>query len=73
MHMCTHTHIHTPPPIQVLIGSLLPCTERLCCRSSLPLPQAACFAAMGISFMVMSLSFIIIDWSMGNGLTAGGH
>lgn len=36
-------------------------------------PQAACFAALGISFMVMSLSFIIIDWSMGDGLASRGH
>lgn len=35
--------------------------------------QAACFAALGISFMVMSLSFIIIDWTTGGGHAAGGH
>uniref|UniRef100_A0A3Q2DS64 Solute carrier family 38 member 3b n=1 Tax=Cyprinodon variegatus TaxID=28743 RepID=A0A3Q2DS64_CYPVA len=34
---------------------------------------AACFAALGLSFMVMSLSFIIIDWTSGNSLSAGGH
>lgn len=40
---------------------------------SLPLFQALCFAALGVSFMVMSLSFIIIDWTTGAGLAAGGH
>ncbi|XP_028261429.1 sodium-coupled neutral amino acid transporter 3 isoform X1 [Parambassis ranga] len=34
---------------------------------------ALCFAALGVSFMVMSLSFIIIDWTTGAGLAAGGH
>uniref|UniRef100_A0A674PMG8 Solute carrier family 38 member 3 n=1 Tax=Takifugu rubripes TaxID=31033 RepID=A0A674PMG8_TAKRU len=41
--------------------------------SSTPKILAACFAALGISFMVMSLSFIIIDWTMGDGLAVGGH
>ncbi|XP_055365303.1 sodium-coupled neutral amino acid transporter 3 isoform X2 [Betta splendens] len=40
---------------------------------SLPKILAACFAALGVSFMVMSLSFIIIDWTTGAGLAAGGH
>lgn len=38
-----------------------------------PHSQATCFAALGISFMVMSLSFIIIDWTTGAGLSVGGH
>ncbi|XP_027857701.1 sodium-coupled neutral amino acid transporter 3 isoform X1 [Xiphophorus couchianus] len=34
---------------------------------------ATCFAALGISFMVMSLSFIFIDWTSGTSQVAGGH
>uniref|UniRef100_A0A3P9IB10 Solute carrier family 38 member 3b n=1 Tax=Oryzias latipes TaxID=8090 RepID=A0A3P9IB10_ORYLA len=34
---------------------------------------AVCFAALGVSFMVMSLSFIIIDWTSGTSRAAGGH
>uniref|UniRef100_A0A671WGJ3 Solute carrier family 38 member 5 n=1 Tax=Sparus aurata TaxID=8175 RepID=A0A671WGJ3_SPAAU len=34
---------------------------------------AACFAALGFVFMVMSLSFIIIDWSTGESRSGGGH
>uniref|UniRef100_A0A671XMA0 Solute carrier family 38 member 3 n=1 Tax=Sparus aurata TaxID=8175 RepID=A0A671XMA0_SPAAU len=41
--------------------------------SSTPKILAACFAALGVSFMVMSLSFIIIDWTTGGGLAAGAH
>ncbi|XP_068170460.1 sodium-coupled neutral amino acid transporter 3 isoform X2 [Antennarius striatus] len=41
--------------------------------NSTPKILAACFAALGISFMVMSLSFIIIDWTTGGGHSAGGH
>lgn len=41
--------------------------------NSVPKILAACFAALGISFMVMSLSFIIIDWTTGGGRAAGGH
>lgn len=41
--------------------------------NSVPKILAACFAALGVIFMVMSLSFIIIDWSTGGGLAAGGH
>ncbi|XP_060898980.1 sodium-coupled neutral amino acid transporter 3 isoform X1 [Labrus mixtus] len=41
--------------------------------NSTPKILAACFAALGVSFMVMSLSFIIIDWSSGSGMAAGGH
>uniref|UniRef100_A0A673C9Y4 Solute carrier family 38 member 5a n=1 Tax=Sphaeramia orbicularis TaxID=375764 RepID=A0A673C9Y4_9TELE len=35
--------------------------------------QAACFAAVGFIFMVMSLSFIIIDWVTGESRSGGGH
>lgn len=35
--------------------------------------QAACFAALGFIFMVMSLSFIIIDWVTGEARSGGGH
>ncbi|XP_035007430.1 sodium-coupled neutral amino acid transporter 3 isoform X1 [Hippoglossus stenolepis] len=41
--------------------------------NSTPKILAACFAALGVSFMVMSLSFIIIDWTMGSSHAAGGH
>ncbi|XP_075893266.1 sodium-coupled neutral amino acid transporter 3 isoform X1 [Nelusetta ayraudi] len=41
--------------------------------TSVPKILAACFAALGVSFMVMSLSFIIIDWTTGGGLAAKGH
>ncbi|KAM7006569.1 sodium-coupled neutral amino acid transporter 3 [Tautogolabrus adspersus] len=41
--------------------------------NSKPKILAACFAVLGVSFMVMSLSFIIIDWTTGGGLAAGGH
>ncbi|KAI5109013.1 sodium-coupled neutral amino acid transporter 3-like isoform X2 [Silurus meridionalis] len=34
---------------------------------------AACFAGLGVLFMTMSLSFIIIDWSTGISNVAGGH
>uniref|UniRef100_A0A8D3C1C4 Solute carrier family 38 member 5a n=1 Tax=Scophthalmus maximus TaxID=52904 RepID=A0A8D3C1C4_SCOMX len=35
--------------------------------------QAACFAALGFIFMVMSLSFIITDWVTGESRSGGGH
>ncbi|XP_068450220.1 sodium-coupled neutral amino acid transporter 3 isoform X1 [Clinocottus analis] len=41
--------------------------------NSIPKIVAACFAALGVSFMVMSLSFIIIDWTSGKSHAAGGH
>ncbi|XP_072308558.1 sodium-coupled neutral amino acid transporter 3-like isoform X2 [Eucyclogobius newberryi] len=41
--------------------------------TSTPKILAACFAALGVSFMVMSLSFIIIDWTTGTSRAAGGH
>ncbi|XP_008276590.1 sodium-coupled neutral amino acid transporter 3 [Stegastes partitus] len=40
---------------------------------SRPKIQAACFAALGFVFMVMSLSFIIIDWVTGESRSGGGH
>uniref|UniRef100_A0A8C9ZX02 Solute carrier family 38 member 3 n=1 Tax=Sander lucioperca TaxID=283035 RepID=A0A8C9ZX02_SANLU len=41
--------------------------------NSTPKILAVCFTALGVSFMVMSLSFIIIDWTTGSGHAAGGH
>uniref|UniRef100_A0A8C5CSU5 Solute carrier family 38 member 3b n=1 Tax=Gadus morhua TaxID=8049 RepID=A0A8C5CSU5_GADMO len=41
--------------------------------NSRPKIQAACFAALGVSFMIMSMSFIIHDWTTGAGHSAGGH
>ncbi|XP_028431149.1 sodium-coupled neutral amino acid transporter 3 isoform X2 [Perca flavescens] len=41
--------------------------------TSTPKILAVCFTALGVSFMVMSLSFIIIDWTTGAGHAAGGH
>ncbi|XP_040009662.1 sodium-coupled neutral amino acid transporter 3-like isoform X2 [Xiphias gladius] len=40
---------------------------------SRPKIQAACFAAMGFVFMIMSLSFIITDWVTGESRSGGGH
>lgn len=40
---------------------------------SRPKIQAACFAALGFIFMVMSLSFIITDWVTGESRSGGGH
>uniref|UniRef100_H3CDK3 Solute carrier family 38 member 5 n=1 Tax=Tetraodon nigroviridis TaxID=99883 RepID=H3CDK3_TETNG len=40
---------------------------------SRPKIQAICFAALGCIFMVMSLSFIIIDWVTGETRSGGGH
>ncbi|KAF3697175.1 Sodium-coupled neutral amino acid transporter 3 [Channa argus] len=44
--------------------------EPLMSRSKI---QAACFAATGFVFMVMSLSFIIIDWVSGETRSIGAH
>ncbi|XP_054640107.1 sodium-coupled neutral amino acid transporter 3 isoform X1 [Dunckerocampus dactyliophorus] len=41
--------------------------------NSMPKILAACFAALGVSFMIMSLSFIIIDWTTGSSNAGGGH
>lgn len=41
--------------------------------SSLSLAQAACFAGVGFLFMIMSLSFIIIDWTSGSSKAVSGH
>lgn len=40
---------------------------------SLSLFQAACFAGIGFLFMIMSLSFIIIDWTSGSSNASSGH
>uniref|UniRef100_A0A1A8GZQ7 Amino acid transporter transmembrane domain-containing protein n=1 Tax=Nothobranchius korthausae TaxID=1143690 RepID=A0A1A8GZQ7_9TELE len=41
--------------------------------TSVPKIIALCFTAMGVSFMVMSLSFIFMDWTSGTSRAAGGH
>uniref|UniRef100_A0A8C9VHZ8 Solute carrier family 38 member 5 n=1 Tax=Scleropages formosus TaxID=113540 RepID=A0A8C9VHZ8_SCLFO len=41
--------------------------------NSRPKIQAACFAALGFLFMVMSLTFIFIDWASGESHNRGGH
>ncbi|PIO31762.1 hypothetical protein AB205_0121030 [Aquarana catesbeiana] len=40
---------------------------------SRPKIQAAIFAALGFVFMIMSLSFIIVDWTTGGKSNVGGH
>ncbi|XP_041129779.1 sodium-coupled neutral amino acid transporter 5b [Polyodon spathula] len=40
---------------------------------SRPKIQAAIFAAVGFIFMIMSVSFIILDWVKGGGNNVGGH
>ncbi|XP_040445685.1 sodium-coupled neutral amino acid transporter 3 isoform X3 [Falco naumanni] len=40
---------------------------------STPKILAACFALLGVIFMIMSLSFIIIDWATGGGKSGGSH
>ncbi|KAB5536796.1 hypothetical protein PHYPO_G00111460 [Pangasianodon hypophthalmus] len=40
---------------------------------SVPKILAACFAGLGVLFMIMSLSFIIIDWTSGSSKSNGGH
>ncbi|XP_028303022.1 sodium-coupled neutral amino acid transporter 3-like isoform X1 [Gouania willdenowi] len=40
---------------------------------SAPKIMAACFAGLGFLFMIMSLSFIIIDWTTGTSKAASGH
>ncbi|XP_017271455.1 sodium-coupled neutral amino acid transporter 3 isoform X1 [Kryptolebias marmoratus] len=44
--------------------------EPLC---SVPKVLAACFAGIGFLFMIMSLSFIIIDWTSGSSTASSGH
>ncbi|XP_068109044.1 sodium-coupled neutral amino acid transporter 3-like [Hyperolius riggenbachi] len=34
---------------------------------------AACFAGLGVLFMIMSLSFIIVDWTSGSSKSGGSH
>uniref|UniRef100_A0A671VXH2 Solute carrier family 38 member 3a n=1 Tax=Sparus aurata TaxID=8175 RepID=A0A671VXH2_SPAAU len=40
---------------------------------SVPKIMAACFAGIGFLFMIMSLSFIIIDWTSGSSKASSGH
>ncbi|KAG7472466.1 hypothetical protein MATL_G00109110 [Megalops atlanticus] len=40
---------------------------------STPKILAACFAGLGVLFMIMSLSFIIIDWTTGTSKAGTGH
>uniref|UniRef100_A0A8V1ACG6 Solute carrier family 38 member 3 n=1 Tax=Gallus gallus TaxID=9031 RepID=A0A8V1ACG6_CHICK len=40
---------------------------------STPKILAACFALLGVLFMIMSLSFIITDWATGGGRSGGSH
>eukprot|EP00076_Gallus_gallus_P044856 XP_025010394.1 sodium-coupled neutral amino acid transporter 3 isoform X2 [Gallus gallus] len=40
---------------------------------STPKILAACFALLGVLFMIMSLSFIITDWATGGGQSGGSH
>uniref|UniRef100_A0A673Z255 Solute carrier family 38 member 3 n=1 Tax=Salmo trutta TaxID=8032 RepID=A0A673Z255_SALTR len=40
---------------------------------SIPKILAACFAGLGVAFMIMSLSFIIVDWTTGSSNSGGGH
>ncbi|XP_023146094.2 sodium-coupled neutral amino acid transporter 3-like isoform X1 [Amphiprion ocellaris] len=40
---------------------------------STPKILAACFAGIGFLFMIMSLSFIIIDWTSGTSKASSGH
>ncbi|XP_056605885.1 sodium-coupled neutral amino acid transporter 3 isoform X1 [Triplophysa dalaica] len=40
---------------------------------STPKIFAACFAGLGVLFMIMSWSFIIIDWTSGSSSSLGGH
>uniref|UniRef100_A0A674PDC7 Solute carrier family 38 member 3a n=1 Tax=Takifugu rubripes TaxID=31033 RepID=A0A674PDC7_TAKRU len=40
---------------------------------SVPKILAACFAGIGFLFMIMSLSFIIIDWTTGSSNASSGH
>lgn len=41
--------------------------------TSRPKIQAACFMALGFVFMVMSMSFIVMDWVYGESRSVGGH
>ncbi|XP_028906265.1 sodium-coupled neutral amino acid transporter 3 [Ornithorhynchus anatinus] len=40
---------------------------------STPKILAMCFAGLGVLFMIMSLSFIIIDWATGSSRSGGSH
>ncbi|XP_033939632.1 sodium-coupled neutral amino acid transporter 3-like isoform X1 [Pseudochaenichthys georgianus] len=41
--------------------------------TSFPKVMAVCFATIGVLFMIMSLSFIIMDWTSGSSNTSSGH
>ncbi|MEQ2277951.1 hypothetical protein XENORESO_010219 [Xenotaenia resolanae] len=41
--------------------------------SSRPKIQAACFTTLGFIFMIMSLTFIGLDWMSGENQSLGGH
>lgn len=41
--------------------------------SSRPKIQAACFTTLGFIFMIMSLTFIVLDWISGEKRSLGGH
>ncbi|KAG5837865.1 hypothetical protein ANANG_G00217560 [Anguilla anguilla] len=41
--------------------------------NSRPKIQASCFMALGFVFMVMSMSFIVMDWVYGENRSGGGH
>lgn len=58
-----------PPPGCVWGGGWRWAAPILCSVPS----QAACFALLGVLFMIMSLSFIIIDWATGGGRSGGSH
>ncbi|XP_061113247.1 sodium-coupled neutral amino acid transporter 5b isoform X2 [Conger conger] len=42
-------------------------------QNSRPKIQAACFMTLGFVFMVMSMSFIVMDWVRGESRSGGGH
>lgn len=58
-----------PPPGSAWGGGWWWAAPILCSVPS----QAACFALLGVLFMIMSLSFIIIDWATGGGRSGGSH
>ncbi|KAM4652491.1 sodium-coupled neutral amino acid transporter 3 [Discoglossus pictus] len=41
--------------------------------NSPPKILAACFAVLGVLFMIMSLTFIIVDWTSGSSKSSGSH
>uniref|UniRef100_H2UT34 Solute carrier family 38 member 5 n=1 Tax=Takifugu rubripes TaxID=31033 RepID=H2UT34_TAKRU len=63
---------YSAPPAEDLFTPAENVSVNLCHFAPPPL-QATCFAALGFIFMVMSLSFIIIDWVSGEARSGGGH